>query len=69
MPKQHKVEQKRIYHNEHKRRDKVCTTTGKSKNIVATAIQKSYCKRNRSWKCPKYGSIMASLGKRATSKA
>ncbi len=38
-------------------------TTGKSKGIVATALQKTMCRRNRSYKNPNYGAIMDSIGK------
>jgi hypothetical protein len=43
-------------------------TTGKSKGIVATALQKSMCRRNRSYKHPNYGVIMDSIGVKRTKK-
>lgn len=36
--------------------------TGRSKGIVASALQKSMCRRNRSYKHPLYGEVMESLG-------
>jgi hypothetical protein len=38
--------------------------TGRSKGIVASALQKTMCRRNRSYKNPVYGMVMASLGAR-----
>lgn len=35
-------------------------TTGKSKGIVATAIRKYMCRRNRSWKDRDYDRVMGS---------
>jgi hypothetical protein len=37
-------------------------TTGRSKGIRPSALQKSMCRRNRSWKDPLYGLVMKSLG-------
>lgn len=37
-------------------------STGKSKGIVATMMGKFMCRRNRSWKHPLYGEVMAGLG-------
>lgn len=36
--------------------------TGKSKGIVASALQKYMCRRNRSHNHPLYGVVMESLG-------
>mgnify|MGYP001578009302 CR=1 FL=1 len=33
-------------------------TTGRSKGIVATVLQKYMCRRNRSWKDPLYQQVM-----------
>jgi hypothetical protein len=38
-------------------------STGKSKGIVATALQKYMCRRNRSYKNPLYSEVMESCGK------
>lgn len=42
--------------------------TGRSKGIVASALEKYLCKRNRSWKHPLYGMVMAKIGIRAKKK-
>jgi hypothetical protein len=39
-------------------------TTGRSKGIRPSALQKSMCRRGRSYKHPLYGAVMASLGSR-----
>lgn len=44
-------------------------TSGKSKGIRPTSIQRFMCTRNRSWKNPLYGVVMEGLGKRGTKKA
>lgn len=62
--KQRKRSQKQSYHAEHNRRGHSSTTTGKSKGIVATPLQRSYCARNRSYKRPDYSAVMGSVGKR-----
>lgn len=35
-------------------------STGKSKGIIPTPLQKTMCRRNRSWKHPLYSVIMGS---------
>jgi hypothetical protein len=37
---------------------------GKKKGILPSTLQRSYCKRARSYKWPKYEEIMSSLGSR-----
>lgn len=41
-----------------KKKGRASQTTGRSKGIVATAIQKYMCRRNRSWKDPLYQQVM-----------
>ena len=36
-------------------------TTGKSKGIITTALERMMCRRNRSWKHPLYGAVMSKL--------
>lgn len=43
-------------------------TTGRSKGIKPTALQRSLCRRNRSYKHPLYAEVMASLGSRKIKK-
>lgn len=39
-------------------------TTGKSKGIRPSALERYMCRHNRSYKHPKYGEVMANLGSR-----
>lgn len=39
--------------------------TGRSKGIVASSLAKYMCRRNRSYKNPSYGIVMAKIGARA----
>lgn len=41
-------------------------TTGKSKDIRPTPLQKYMCKSNRSYKHPRYNEVMNSIGQRKT---
>jgi hypothetical protein len=43
-------------------------TTGKSKGIRPSTIQRYMCRRNRSYKDPLYGVVMESLGQRKVKK-
>lgn len=36
-------------------------TTGKSKGIVSTAMERTICRRNRSWKMREYAPTMARM--------
>lgn len=47
-----------------KKKGKGSQTTGRAKGIRPTALQKTMCRRNRSWKDPRYLATMASLGQR-----
>lgn len=50
--------------NPHKitKAEKSNRTSGISKGIISTPLQRYMCRRNRSWKHPKYAEVMASLG-------
>lgn len=50
------------------KRNRGSQTTGKSKGIVATTLQKYMCRRNRSYKDPLYEVVMASCGTYKTKK-
>ena len=63
--KERKMRQKQSYHAEWNKKRHSAGTPGKSKNIIATALQKGVCKRNRSWKRPDYEVVMASLGRKS----
>jgi hypothetical protein len=52
-----------------KKQNRGSRTTGKSKGIVASQLQKYMCRRNRSYKMANYGLVMASLGMYKTGKA
>ena len=41
-----------------KKANKGSRTTGKSKGIIATSLQRYMCRKNRSWKHPLYNIIM-----------
>lgn len=41
-----------------KKGQRASQSTGKSKGIVATVMQKFMCRRNRSWKHPLYSIVM-----------
>lgn len=43
-----------------KKKSRGSQSTGKSKGIFATTIQKFMCRRNRSWKHPLYDEVMKS---------
>lgn len=45
-----------------KKKGKGSQATGKSKGIVASALQKFMCRHGRSYKHPLYETVMASLG-------
>lgn len=42
------------------------STPGKMKGLVASAKQRTYCRRSRSYKWIDYSSVMKTLGKRKT---
>lgn len=39
-------------------------TSGKSKGIITSPLQRTMCRRTRSWKHPRYAEVMNSLGGR-----
>lgn len=43
-------------------------STGRQKGIVASALQKYMCRRNRSYLHPRYQEVMSSLGQRKAKK-
>lgn len=47
-----------------KKKGKGSQNTGKSKGLIASALQKFMCRRGRSYKHPNYGAVMATLGQR-----
>ena len=47
-----------------RKKKKGSSTSGKLKGMIRTPTQKSYCRRNRSWKNLDYEAVMNSLGKR-----
>lgn len=62
--KERKLRQKAAYHAAHRKKPS-SSTTGRIKGIVATPLQRSVCRRNRSWKRPDYAAVMDGLGKKA----
>lgn len=45
------------------------STTGKSKGIITTPLERTICRRNRSWKHPLYNEVMATIDRRGDKKA
>lgn len=61
--KEHKIAQKREYHAKQKAKPS-SSTSGRSKNIYASPLQRGICRRNRSWRHPQYETVMKSLGRK-----